>query len=119
MAVLKTRTADGLEVRFLAKRNGLLLESQASNVFNIVVVDPDDSASTSPTVTESTQLPGMYKFTIPSSFFTTNGTGHYVICIGIHSISPKVDDDILISLEVNEFDFDDIGPNAALVPAIL
>lgn len=116
MALWRSISTSGIEIKFLVKRNGVLVTGITSGSFNITVVDPDDSASTALTVSQTTQLPGMYKFTIPSLFFTTNGVGHYGIRIGIHKPSPaSVDDEILESLEINQNDIDMVATSIGTV----
>ena len=116
MAIWRTVTTAGIEVKFVVQRLGTLSTGLPAGNLTITVVDPDDSASTSPTVSQTTQLPGMYKFTIPALFLTTNGVGHYGIRIGVHKPAPApIDDETLVSLEVTQYDIDVVNNNLITV----
>jgi hypothetical protein len=51
----------------------------------------DDSATTAPTVVESTQAAGTYYADVPGSFLTTHGAGNYAVQIVVAATGPKFD----------------------------
>ena len=110
-----TKDDDGFRGWFPAVRDGVLHSGIAADI-TVTVVDEDDSASTSPTISESSQLSGLYTFTIPSSFFVTNGTGQYSVVAVVNSTGPVVRNVKGEVLRVFEEDFDSIsaGTGAAL-----
>jgi hypothetical protein len=109
MAIWKARTSTGVRTYFAVVRGGALRTGLVAGDFAVTLIDPDDSASTTLTVTESAQLAGIYYIDIPSAFLTTNGVGHYGLRIGIHAAAPAQDDEELESVEVNTSDIDFIA----------
>ena len=79
-----TRQQDGFRGWFIAEQgNGTLRGGLLAGDFVVTVVDPADSANTSPAVAESSQLAGLYTFLVSSSFVTTNGVGNYGVAVQI------------------------------------
>jgi len=110
---------------FLTKRTtGVLRTGLIAGDFVATVIDPTDSATTTPAVSESTTKPGLYTFTVPTAFIATNGVGNYGIVVEINtkvgpSGAPHVVDAFASVLVVSTDDFNTIGANAALVPTLL
>lgn len=101
-----TKDDDGFR-GWLPIAKGAALQTGLAGSVTVTVVDPDDDASTSPTVSESTELGGLYTFLIPSSFFATNGLGSYsVVAVvnggGVKDVRGEV-------LRVFDKDFDNSG----------
>lgn len=72
----------------LVDRNGALITGAVAGDFTVTVVDPTDSATSNPSVSESTQLPGLYTFLVPSAFLTANGTGNYGVVVEVNKATP-------------------------------
>ena len=108
------KTANGFRGWFHAIRgNGLVRTGLAAGDFTVTVVDDADTTSTTPTVSESSVLSGLYYFDIPSAFFSTNGTGDYGVSVVINtrsgpSTSPHVRTAFGKVLRINTQDIDDI-----------
>lgn len=104
----------------LVESKGSLLTGAVSGDFTVTVVNPQDTATTTPTVTETTSKPGLYTFLVPSSFLTTHGVGVYRIVVEVAKLTPpKIDDAMHAHLQVSVDDFDTIGGNTVLIPALL
>lgn len=103
-----TKESDGYRGWLPVARNGILHTGIAASI-TVTIVDEDDSTSTAPTVSESTQLNGLYTFLIPASFFTTNGTGQYSVVAVVSAVGPVVRDVIGKTLGVFENDFDSLA----------
>lgn len=56
--------------------------------FTVSVIAPDDSDSTTATVTASTQVSGVYYFDIPGAFLIANGAGNYGVAIVVDAVAP-------------------------------
>ena len=70
-----TKDSNGFRGWFVAiQTTGLLRTGLVAGDFTVTVVEPGDTASTTPSVSESSTKAGLYTFLIPSSFLTTNGT---------------------------------------------
>lgn len=83
-----SRTDQGMVVSFaVTAPNGTLRTGLVAGDFTATVVNPADSATSVPTVSESTQKAGLYQFTIPSSFFTTHGVGLYRFVLQVDTIA--------------------------------
>jgi hypothetical protein len=119
MAIWKARIANGVRAYFAVSSSGVLRTGLSSGVFTVRVINPTDTAFTSPTVSQSTQRSGIYYFDISSAFLTTHGAGHYGVSVGVHATGPKLDDEMLESLEVNTRDIDDLATNNSIVLASL
>ena len=110
MAIWKARTANGVRAYFKVVRTGILSTGLATGLFNALLINPQDTANQALTVAESTQQAGVYYVDIPGAFLTTHGAGHYGLSIGIHKPNPqKIDDEILMALEVTDQDLDDLA----------
>lgn len=83
------RQANGARVWFTVSQSGSIRSGIAADV-TATVVDPDDSASTTPTVSESAQKAGLYYFDIPNTFFGTNGLGDYALVVQAAANAPKL-----------------------------
>ncbi len=60
-------------------------------------------------MSESSELPGLYTFSIPSSFFTTNGVGVYPVVVEVNiTATPRVVDVVSRVIRVNVNDFDSL-----------
>lgn len=112
-----TTTAEGVQGWFVIQdKDGLLYTGQAANV-TITVVEPGDSATSSPTVSESASKGGLYTFTVPDAFLTTHGVGIYAVVLEFNDT--KLVDTRAYPLRVTTYGQDDIGPNTGLIPALL
>ena len=103
-----TKDDDGFRGWFPVARNGVLHSGIAADI-TVTVVDEDDSTSTSPTVSESVQLSGLYTFVVPSSFFVANGTGQYSVVAVVNSTGPVVRNVKGEVLRVFDEDFDSVA----------
>jgi len=103
-----TKSAEGFRGWFQIDKNGSLVTGLVSGVFTVTVVDPSDTTSTTPTVSESSVKPGLYTFLIPSSFFVANGLGEYGVVIEVDSTGPKVKATSSEVLRIFEHTFDDL-----------
>lgn len=83
------RQANGARVWFTVSQSGSIRSGIAADV-TATVVDPDDSASTTPAVSESLQKPGLYYFDIANTFFDTNGLGDYALVVEANANAPKL-----------------------------
>jgi hypothetical protein len=72
--------------------NGLPATGISSNDFTVVVRNPADDTSNSPSVSESGGGNGQYYFDIPGSFSATHGEGNYGVSISVDSAAPVVVD---------------------------
>lgn len=110
-----TRTDKTFRAWFHAVRStGELRTGLVAGDFVVRVVNPADSAISSPAVTESTSLSGLYYFDIPSSFLGTHGIGDYGVSIRIDSIAgpsgaPNVRSAEAEVLHVTQEDFDSLS----------
>ena len=85
------RTDEGIKVCFAVVRsNGTLRTGLASGDFTVTVINPNDDATTTPTVTQMSQKTGMYCFTIPTAgWLATHGVGVYAFVVEITmAVSP-------------------------------
>ena len=74
------RTADGIRVWFAVENaDGSLRTGLVGGNFTATVIRDDDSASTNPAVSESTQVSGVYFFDILTAFLTTSGNNYFAI----------------------------------------
>ena len=116
-----TKTTEGMQGWFaLSDRTGQLAGGLVSGDFTVTYINPDDDASATATVTESNELAGLYTFLVPASFFSTHGTGVYIVVIVVDSSGPDPIRDVLSRpFRVSDNDFDTIGGNTVLIPALL
>jgi len=110
-----TRQADGFQAFFtITTFFGALRTGASSGQFVATVIDPADTTSINPTVTETTNAPGLYTFLIPSAFITTNGIGNYGVLVDVSVLTtPFVNDAISGVLKVSVNDFDSISTGSA------
>lgn len=95
--------------------NGVLKTGLVAGDFTVNVIPTDDSASTAVTVTESSQVAGLYYFDIPGSFLVTHGDGQYVVPIVVAATGPKFDAVGSKQLHVSVSDIDVLGAQLAEV----
>lgn len=81
-AYTTSRTADGVRVWFHVERgNGTPRAALNASTFQVTVVKPDDSSSTSPAVSESSQVGGLYFFDVLTAFLDQEGDFGFLIKI--------------------------------------
>lgn len=94
----------------VVRSTGALRTGAVAGDFTVTIVDPADSTSTTTSVTESTQKPGLYYFDVSSVFLTANGVGSYGITVEVDiTTSPKVTDSLGAILKVTSQDLDDLA----------
>jgi hypothetical protein len=71
----------------VSNAQGVLRTGLINSDFTVSVRSPDDTAITSPSVSEST-TPGLYYFDIAGTFLTTNGIGEYGVVVTISATGP-------------------------------
>jgi hypothetical protein len=99
-----------LRVWFSVEDNkGLLRTGLPSGVFNVSIVPEDDSTSTTATVSESAQKPGLYQFDVPGSFLTTHGSGVYAAVIQVTASSPTLNAAKSCPMKVTQADIDELS----------
>lgn len=108
------RTADGFRAWFAAVQdNGTIRTGLVAGDFIATIVNPSDGANTVATVSQSTQKPGLYRFDVPSTFFTTHGAGEYAVVVQIDTTSvsgpPNVVDVVSAVLVISQQDFDSLA----------
>lgn len=112
MAIWKAIIASGVRIYFqVVDSTGNLFTGLPSTDFTVVFINPADSASTTLTVTESTQKAGVYYVDVPSAFLTTHGSGQYGLSIEVNHTPPPppaLDAASLFSVEVNQEDIDNL-----------
>jgi hypothetical protein len=115
-----TKQADGMRAWFaLVDKNGVLRPGAAASAFTVTVVDPADTTSNTPAVSESSTKGGLYTFLIPTAFITTNGVGDYGVVVEVNAATPpKVIDVMSKVLRVDVQDFDSLGVAADYAGAI-
>lgn len=107
-----TKIADGFRCSFVAvQSDGTLRTGLVAGDFVATVVNPQNNASTTPTVTESFKA-GAYYFDVLSSFLQTHGAGEYGVTVEIDTVAgpsstPHVRDVMHDVLGVTVEDFDD------------
>lgn len=111
------RTTDGYQAWFALKSGaGTIRTGAVPGNFTVTVVNPGDTASSSPAVAESTTKPGVYKFTIPSAFLIANGVGEYAVVIEVNVPGPSPVRDVFSgALVVSLEDFDSLAVDVAAV----
>jgi hypothetical protein len=106
-------------VSFAVKQsNGSLRTGLVAGDFTVTAVNPADSATTPPAVSESAQKAGLYQFTIPSSFFTTHGVGLYRFVVEVDTIAgpsgaPNVRDAFSGVVRAQQEDIDTLADGGA------
>ena len=116
MSLYFTKDSTGFVGWFRVEQNsGTLRTGATSGSFVVTVVNPADSATSVPTVTESASKSGLYKFTIPSAFLITNGVGEYGIVIEVNiTASPKVTSTLSNVLKVSLQEIDDLASQTSV-----
>jgi hypothetical protein len=115
-----TKDVNGFRGWFpVALSNGSLRTGLVAGDFTVTVVDSADGDNFLPTVSESTQKPGLYYFDIDTTFLTSNGVGDYGILVQVDTFAgpsggPNVRASFGGNLKVSEKDFDDIVDAAAI-----
>lgn len=110
MSFWKTLTTNSLRVYFPVKLGGSLFPNLSPNLFTALLINPDDTDSSSSAVVESLQRPGIYYTDIDSQFLIDNGIGMYGLSIGIHKGPPnRIDDEVLFSIEVTDYDISQLN----------
>lgn len=89
------RTADGIRVWWVVRQGSGALRTGIAASQALTAIEPGDSATSTPTVNESSQLPGTYYADIPSAFFSTNGTGHYSVVIQVTASPLEAEHELL------------------------
>ena len=105
------RQDEGLRGWFvLVDSKGILITGAVAGDFTVTAVDPSDTVTNTPTVSESAQKPGLYTFLVPASFLDTNGIGNYVITLEvIKTTSPKITDAKATTYKVGVEDIDSLS----------
>lgn len=120
-----TRTNKTFRAWFQAVRStGELRTGLVDGDFIVRIVNPTDTAVSSPTVTESTQKLGLYYFDIPSSYLTAQGIGDYGVSIQIDSVAgpsgaPNVRSADAAVLHVTQEDWDSLSGSLATVDGVV
>lgn len=110
MNFLVAKRDDGFRVWFTVSTSaGVLRTGLLSGNFVVSIVDPDDSASASYSVSESAQKAGLYFFDVPAAFLITNGVGDYVAVIEVSALSPKLNAVASTMIAVSSQDIDSLA----------
>lgn len=106
-----SRTVDGFIAWFSLKTGaGNIRTGAVAANFTVTVVNPADTASTVPTVSQSAQKPGLYKFTVPAAFLVANGTGEYGVVVQVNVPGPGPVTDVFSDvLTVSQQDWDSLS----------
>jgi len=104
-----SRQQDGFRGWFaVANAAGDIFTLIPTGSFLITVRNPQDTASSLPSVTESGKL-GLYRFDVTSSFMLTHGVGEYAVVIEINkTTAPKIKDVLSHVLSISQNDFDSL-----------
>lgn len=82
------RTDQGIKVCFaVIKSDGTLRTGLVAGDFTVTVVNPGDTATLTPAVSQTTQKAGVYCFTLTSGFMGTHGVGVYPFVVEIDTIA--------------------------------
>lgn len=76
----------------LKDSRGLIRTGVPSGEFAVTVVNPQDDASLTPVVSESSQKPGLYSFLITDAFVDTHGLGSYGTVVEVTATGPRLND---------------------------
>jgi hypothetical protein len=74
-----TRTSTGVRVWFVATNGNGSRRTGISGSITVTIIRDDDAANNTPTVSESTQVAGVYFADVPSVFLTTTGNNYAVL----------------------------------------
>jgi hypothetical protein len=113
------RTVDGFRGWFsLRTSSGAIRTGGLPGHFTVTIVNRTDTSSTTATVNESVQKPGIYSFAVPTVFLTTHGVGDYGIVVEVNVPPANPVRDVFSSvLTVSLEDFDSLATAVAAVPA--
>ena len=116
-----TRDDQGYRAWFtVVDKNGLIRTGGVPGDFTVTVVNPADTASTTPAVAESATKPGLYTFLVPSTFFATHGVGGYGVVVEVIMLtSPKVEAVFGEVLRVFDEDFDSVATTVQNIESIV
>jgi hypothetical protein len=104
------REVDGFTGSLVVKKaNGTLRTGIPSGQFVATVINPLDSMLSSPSVTESIQKPGAYRFTVPAAFLLAHGVGHYPVVVEVLASGPTLNDVFPGMLKVSVQDLDTLA----------
>ena len=79
-----TRQAEGFRAWFAPETaTGKLKPGMVAGDFTVTVIDPTDTNTSTPAVSESSAKAGLYTFVIPNSFLTANGNGVYGVVVEV------------------------------------
>lgn len=105
MSYWKSISNSNLRVYFKVTDKGFLVEGLTSDLFDTLLINPLDSASSATIVNESSQRPGIYYTDLDSVFLVNNGIGMYGLSISLHKPEPnRLDDEALFPIEVSQND---------------
>jgi len=104
-----SRSEEGFRGWFaVATSAGVLATGITTGSFTVTIRNPQDSASSLPSVTESGKL-GLYRFDVTSSFMLSHGPGAYGVVVEVNkTTSPKITDVMSQVLTVSQNDFDSL-----------
>lgn len=114
------KATDGFRGWFALSLDGVLRPGADAGDFTVTIITQDDDAQSNPTVSESTQKPGVYFFNVPSAFLVANGSGEYV-CV-VETAVPAPDEVISVFarvLSVSQEDIDSLAAGMAADIALL
>lgn len=106
-----TKQATGYKSWFsLVRKNGSLAPGIPAGSFIVTIINPADTASSSPAVSESAVKPGLYFFEVPSAFLIANGLGEYGVSVEVSHIAPplRITRSFGATLRVTDMIFDDV-----------
>ena len=106
MNLLTARRDVGTRVWFTVTRNGIVRTGLLAGDFTIQIVNPDDDASITPAVSESSEAGGLYYFEVPDTFLQAHGAGVYPGLLKVNATGPKIDDAKTVRMEVVVDDMD-------------
>lgn len=109
------RTDEGIKVCFAVKQSsGALRTGLAAGDFTVTVVNPGDTATLTPAVSELAQKAGVYCFTLTSGFMGTHGEGVYPFVVEVDTFagpsgSPNVRDVLSGNVRAQQEDVDTLA----------
>jgi len=113
-----TRTDDGFRGWFTVLDVGGTVKTGLNNSsFDVTVINPQDTASVVPFVSQSDVKPGLYRFDVPNSFLLTHGTGSYGTLVEINA--GLLVDALSEVIKVSQADFDHISASATVDTAAI
>lgn len=83
-----TKTSEGMRGWLTLRNNdGTIRAGEPAGTFTATVVNPGDSSSNTPVVSESAEKPGLYTFLVPAGFLTVVGV--YAIVLEVDTGNPQ------------------------------